>query len=75
MSRKTPRRVRGGGGLQHGANPQSVSGALVPGAVLYCRVSTKEQVENLSLPTQQQRCAEYCQRKGFTVLRVFCRQR
>ena len=34
------------------------------GAVIYVRVSTKEQTENLSLPTQLKACEEYCQRQG-----------
>ncbi len=29
---------------------------MSPRAVIYCRVSTKDQVENLSLATQQERC-------------------
>ena len=41
------------------------------GAVIYVRVSTKEQTENLSLPTQLQACEEYCQRQGFHVLARF----
>jgi site-specific DNA recombinase len=40
-------------------------------AVIYCRVSTPEQVENLSLPTQEKRCREYCERLGIEVERVF----
>ena len=40
-------------------------------AVIYCRVSTKEQVDNLSLPTQRQACEEYCRRHGFPILEVF----
>ena len=32
------------------------------GAVIYVRVSTKEQTENLSLPTQLRACEEYCRR-------------
>src|SRR5215469_4771725 len=40
-------------------------------AVIYCRVSTKDQVRNLSLPTQQRACTEYCQRNGYEVDRVF----
>jgi DNA invertase Pin-like site-specific DNA recombinase len=39
--------------------------------VVYCRVSTKEQVSNLSLGTQQQRCIQYCDQHGWTVLKVF----
>ena len=38
------------------------------GAVIYVRVSTKEQTENLSLPTQLRACEEYCKREGYEVL-------
>src|SRR3954470_23331271 len=41
------------------------------GAVIYVRVSTKEQTENLSLSTQLKACEEYCQRQGFDVLARF----
>jgi site-specific DNA recombinase len=41
------------------------------GAVVYVRVSTKEQTENLSLPTQLRACEEYCRREGFQVLAHF----
>ena len=40
-------------------------------AVIYCRVSSKEQVENLSLMTQEKGCREYCERNGITVVKVF----
>jgi site-specific DNA recombinase len=40
-------------------------------AVIYCRVSTRDQVQNLSLPTQKKTCVEYCQRNGYGVDRVF----
>jgi site-specific DNA recombinase len=40
-------------------------------AVIYCRVSTKEQAQNLSLPTQKKVCADYCDRHGFAVDGVF----
>jgi site-specific DNA recombinase len=40
-------------------------------AVIYCRVSTKEQVQNLSLGTQQSRCVDFCTRNDWAVLRVF----
>ena len=40
-------------------------------AVIYCRVSTKEQAQNLSLPTQLQGCRDYCARQGFDVAEVF----
>jgi hypothetical protein len=42
-----------------------------PGAVIYVRVSTKEQTENLSLPTQLRACEEYCRRQGHEVLERF----
>ena len=41
------------------------------GAVIYIRVSTKEQTENLSLPTQLRACEQYCQREGYQVLERF----
>jgi site-specific DNA recombinase len=44
------------------------------GAVIYVRVSTKEQTENLSLPTQLRACEEYCRREGFEVLERFKEQ-
>ena len=40
-------------------------------AVIYCRVSTKEQVRNLSLPTQLKACRDYCEREGYAVAREF----
>ena len=41
------------------------------GAVIYVRVSTKEQTENLSLPTQLRACEEYCRRQGYEVVERF----
>jgi DNA invertase Pin-like site-specific DNA recombinase len=41
------------------------------GAVIYIRVSMKEQTENLSLPTQLTACEDYCQSNGYTVLERF----
>jgi site-specific DNA recombinase len=54
--------------------PASANGSkLRPmiGAVIYVRVSTKEQTENLSLPTQLRACEEYCRREGYEVLERF----
>jgi site-specific DNA recombinase len=45
------------------------------GAVIYVRVSTKEQIENLSLPTQLRACEEYCRRQGYEVLERFHEER
>lgn len=42
-----------------------------PGAVIYCRVSTKEQTLNLSLPTQLKACREYCSRNGLSIVKEF----
>src|ERR1700674_2301953 len=41
------------------------------GAVIYVRVSTKEQTENMSLPTQLRAVEEYCRREGYEVLERF----
>jgi site-specific DNA recombinase len=40
-------------------------------AVIYCRVSTKEQTQNLSLPTQLKGCRDYCRREGYAIAREF----
>src|SRR5438552_8576150 len=50
------------------------AGSMLPdmvGAVIYVRVSTKEQTENLSLSTQLKACEEYCERQGFEILARF----
>jgi DNA invertase Pin-like site-specific DNA recombinase len=44
---------------------------MKPRAAIYCRVSTKEQVHNLSLPTQLRACREYCERQGFEIAELF----
>jgi site-specific DNA recombinase len=54
--------------------PDAANGSTLPtmvGAVIYVRVSTKEQTENLSLPTQLRACEEYCRRQGYEVLERF----
>ncbi len=40
-------------------------------AIIYCRVSSAEQVENLSLATQEETARQYCVRQGWTVEQVF----
>ena len=58
----------------HTTLPPSENGSKLPrmvGAVIYVRVSTKEQTENLSLPTQIRACEEYCRREGYEVLERF----
>ena len=42
------------------------------GAVIYVRVSTKEQTENLSLATQLRASEEYCEHQAFHILARFC---
>jgi hypothetical protein len=44
---------------------------IMVGAVIYVRVSTKEQTENLSLPTQLRACEEHCRRQGYEILERF----
>ena len=39
-------------------------------ALIYCRVSTKDQVQNLSLSTQRKTCREYCERHGYEKRKV-----
>ncbi len=44
-------------------------------AIIYVRVSTKEQVdEGNSLSTQEKHCREYCLKNNFDVAEVFCEQ-
>src|SRR5579871_2420326 len=43
-------------------------------AVVYCRVSSKEQVEGTSLESQQAACREYAKSKNIEVLKVFVEQ-
>jgi site-specific DNA recombinase len=40
-------------------------------AALYCRVSTVEQVQNLSLSTQEKACRAYAEREGYDIGEVF----
>ena len=54
--------------------PEPTDGSTLPimvDAVIYVRVSTKEQTENLSLPTQLRACEEYCRRQGYEILERF----
>ncbi|HET7216605.1 MAG TPA: recombinase family protein, partial [Vicinamibacterales bacterium] len=54
--------------------PEPANGSTLPttvGAVIYVRVSTKEQTQNPSLPTQLRACEEYCRRQGYEVLERF----
>ena len=56
---------------------EPVNGSTLPtmvGAVIYVRVSTKEQTENLSLPTQLRACEEYCRRQGYESSNAFTRK-
>lgn len=44
---------------------------LSSAAVIYTRVSSEEQVSNLSLDVQERACREYCARQGWEVIRVY----
>jgi site-specific DNA recombinase len=51
---------------------KTISNDLAKRAVIYCRVSTKEQVEDgNSLVSQERLCREYATREGFEVTEVF----
>lgn len=56
-------------------NFKSVNYRLVkndtPTAIIYTRVSTKEQVSNFSLDTQEKVCRSYAEKNGWKVLKVF----
>ncbi len=41
------------------------------GAVVYCRVSTKDQLDGFSIETQESACRAYCKQRGYTVEAVF----
>jgi site-specific DNA recombinase len=40
-------------------------------AIIYCRVSSKEQTHNLSLPVQEEQCRAFCKQNGWEIDRVF----
>lgn len=40
-------------------------------AVIYTRVSSKDQIENFSLSTQEKACRDFCERNGLEVVEVF----
>ena len=40
-------------------------------AIIYCRVSSKDQVENYSPPLQEKTCREYAQRHGYEIIEIF----
>ena len=39
----------------------------MPRAVIYVRVSTKEQVQNMSRSIQREQCRDWCERNGYDV--------
>jgi DNA invertase Pin-like site-specific DNA recombinase len=43
-------------------------------AIVYCRVSSKEQVEGTSLESQESACREFAQSKNIEILKVFIEQ-
>ena len=57
------------GGSETGQSKTAAGGALK--AVIYVRVSSDEQVKNLSLETQKKECLRYCAANGLKVDRIF----
>jgi len=49
----------------------SGSSVAQPRAAIYTRVSSDQQEDNYSLPTQESACREYCERRGYQVVAVF----
>ena len=45
--------------------PSSING------IIYCRVSSKEQIEGTSLETQEQACRECARSKNIKILKIF----
>jgi site-specific DNA recombinase len=41
------------------------------GAVIYCRVSTKDQLDGFSIETQEKLCGAYCLKRGYVVTQVY----
>jgi DNA invertase Pin-like site-specific DNA recombinase len=41
------------------------------GAVIYCRVSSKDQLDGFSIETQERLCRTYCVKLGYTVTQVY----
>jgi uncharacterized protein YdeI (YjbR/CyaY-like superfamily) len=78
LQRYTPRRAKSIGSQinrEHVAR-LTKAGRMTPHGqrqvdAIYVRVSTKEQTENLSLPTQLRACEEYCRRQGYEVIERF----
>lgn len=48
-----------------------MEGKEIKTGVVYCRVSSAEQVENTSLESQEERCKEYAGRENIKVVKVF----
>lgn len=40
-------------------------------AIIYCRVSSKDQLEGTSLETQERLAKEYAEKQGLNVLKIF----
>lgn len=44
---------------------------MIKNAVIYCRVSSLEQVQGTSLDQQERECRQFCEREGYQVASVF----
>jgi site-specific DNA recombinase len=52
---------------------QKATSKVLPknGAVIYCRVSSEDQLQNFSISTQLKECKRFCERNQYTILRAF----
>ena len=62
--------TKGGGGTPAGSAGKSATRSAAR-AVIYCRVSSHEQLKGLSLETQSKACIEFCRSQGMEVAEIF----
>jgi site-specific DNA recombinase len=55
----------------HRTEPNESSQIRATSGVIYCRVSTKEQIEGTSLESQEAACREYARQRNIKVLKTF----
>ena len=55
----------------HPAEPKEASQVRATNGVIYCRVSSKEQIEGTSLESQEAACREYARQHNIRVLKTF----
>ena len=55
----------------HRTEPKESSQVRATSGVIYCRVSTKEQIEGTSLESQEVACREYARQRNIRILKTF----